>query len=212
MIPKLHYIAEGNSSEEIIENIQKACGSGIELVQLSFANVFKSKSLALAKQAREVTSYFQTRLVIEDSIKIAKEVKADGIHFNETTADFTKARIHLYTWQIIGATANTLQESEILIENQVDYIYLSPFKQAVKEEKPEITLGLNGFSLITEALQTKTPIIGFGEITTEDVTPILKTGISGIAVSEEITKNFDIIKTFNQLLKASSTEEKRHTF
>ena len=212
MIPKLHYIAEGNSSEEIIENIQKACGSGIELVQLSLANVFKSKSLALAKQAREVTSYFQTRLVIEDSIKIAKEIKADGVHFNETTADFTKARIHLYTWQIIGATANTLQESEILIENQVDYIYLSPFKQAIKEEKYEITLGLNSFSLITEALQTKTPIIGFGEITTEDVTSILKTGISGIAVSEEITKNFDVIKTFNQLLKASSTEEKRHTF
>ena len=41
---------------------------------------------------------------------------------------------------------------------------------------------------------------------------ILKTGISGIAVSGEITRNFNTISTFNQLLKASSTAEQRYTF
>jgi thiamine-phosphate pyrophosphorylase len=63
-----------------------------------------------------------------------------------------------------------------------------------------------------EALKTETPIIGVGGITTEDVTDILETGISGIAVSLAITQNFDSIKIFNQLLNASSTEERRHTF
>ena len=73
-------------------------------------------------------------------------------------------------------------------------------------------LGLNGFTLITEALNTETPLIGYGEITTEDITDILNTGVSGVAVMEEITKNFDEIKSFNKLLKASSTDEMRHTF
>jgi len=40
----------------------------------------------------------------------------------------------------------------------------------------------------------------------------LETGVSGIGVSEEITRDFDSIKTFNKLLSASSTEEQRHTF
>ena len=33
-IPKLHYISEGNTPEEHRENIQNACTSGVELVQL----------------------------------------------------------------------------------------------------------------------------------------------------------------------------------
>jgi len=55
-------------------------------------------------------------------------------------------------------------------------------------------------------------MIGFGGITTADVTDILETGIAGIAISEAITQNFDSIKEFNILLKASATEEQRHSF
>lgn len=113
---------------------------------------------------------------------------------------------------MIGATANTLQDCETLIEKEVDYISLSPFRLTTTKDNSNVVLGLKGYTLITEVLNTKTPIIGYGDITTEDVIDILETGISGIAVSEEITQNFDTIKTFNQLLNASATAEQRHTF
>jgi thiamine-phosphate pyrophosphorylase len=212
MIPKLHYISQGISPKEHIENIQKACSAGAELVQLRLKNVSEKKHLKLAKEAREITSYFQTRLIINDHYKIAREVKADGVHLGKTDACPITARKHLYTWQIIGGTTNTLQDCETLIGKQVDYISLSPFRLAATKDNSPTVLGLNGYTAIIEALKTETPIIGFGDITTNDVTNILKTGVSGIAVSEEITKDFDIIKTFNQLLSASSTEEQRHTF
>lgn len=212
MIPKLHYISQGNSPKEHIENIQKACSAGAELVELRLRNVSEKKYLKLATEAREITSYFQTRLIINDHFKIAREVKADGVHLGKTDACPIAARKHLYTWQIIGGTANTLQDCETLISKQVDYISLSPFRLLTTKDNSQSVLGLNGYTAITEALKTETPIIGFGDITTKDVTNILKTGVSGIAVSEEITKDFDIIKTFNQLLSASSTEEQRHTF
>ena len=73
-------------------------------------------------------------------------------------------------------------------------------------------LGLNGFTVILEALQSDTPIIGVGGINTADVTSILETGISGIGVSDEITQDFNTIKIFSKLLTASSTEERRYTF
>ena len=39
IIPKLHYISQGNSPKEHLVNIQKACSSGAELVQLRLKNV-----------------------------------------------------------------------------------------------------------------------------------------------------------------------------
>ena len=99
-----------------------------------------------------------------------------------------------------------------LINTQVDYITLGPFRAIHTEGEVNTTLGLKGYTAIVEALNTKTPIIGRGSITTKDISEILNTGISGVAVADEITQNFDIVKTFNQLLSASSTEEKRHTF
>ena len=212
MIPKLHYISQGNSPKEHLDNIQKACSSGSELVQLRLKNISEKKCLKLATEAREITSHFQTRLIINDYYKIAKAIKADGVHLGKTDCCPVEARKHLYTWQIIGGTANTLQDCETLISKQVDYISLSPFRHAVTKGNIFKVLGLNGYNEIIEALKTETPIIGFGGINTKDVTAILETGISGIAVSDVITKNFDVIRTFNQLLKASSTKELRHTF
>ena len=212
MIPKLHYISQGNSPKEHLDNIQKACSSGSELVQLRLKNISEKKCLKLATEAREITSHFQTRLIINDYYKIAKAIKADGVHLGKTDCCPLEARKHLYTWQIIGGTANTLQDCETLISKQVDYISLSPFRHAVTKGNIFKVLGLNGYNKIIEVLKTETPIIGFGGINTKDVTAILETGISGIAVSDVITKNFDVIRTFNQLLKASSTKELRHTF
>jgi thiamine-phosphate pyrophosphorylase len=51
IIPKLHYISQGNSPKEHLVNIQKACSSGAELVQLRLKNVSEKKVLKLATAA-----------------------------------------------------------------------------------------------------------------------------------------------------------------
>ena len=212
MIPKLHYISQGTSPKEHLENIQKACNAGAELVQLRLKGVSEKKLLKFAHEAREITSHFQTRLIINDHYKIAKEVKADGVHLGKTDSCPTVARKYLYTWQLIGGTANTLQDCETLIEKEVDYISLGPFRFTETKENLPAVLGLNGYAAIMDVLKSETPIISVGGITTEDVTAILETGISGIAVSGAITRDFNSIKLFNELLKASSTDEQRYTF
>lgn len=213
MIPKLHYISQGNSPKEHIENIQKACSSGAELVHLHLKNISEKKHLKLATTAREITEQYQTRLIIHEDYKIAKKVKADGVFLRETIGYMTSARKDLHSWQIIGAAANTLKDCESLIEKEVDYIILRPFRtEETNEEEEGTVLGLDGFTSITEALKTETPIIGFGDIKTTDVKAILATGIVGIGVSTAISQDFDTIVKFNTLLDASSTAEKRYTF
>lgn len=212
MIPKLHYISQGQTHKEHLENIQKACTSGAELVQLRLKNVSENKVLKLAQQAREITSHFQTRLIINDYYKVAKEIKADGVHLGKTDTCPLIARKELYTWQIIGGTANTLQDCQALINKEVDYIGLGPFKFTETKANLSPILGLEGYAAIIDELQTETPILGIGGVTLDDVTAILETGISGIAVSGEVTQDFDRIKKFNQLLNASSTKELKYTF
>jgi thiamine-phosphate pyrophosphorylase len=212
MIPKLHYISQGNSPAEQLANIQNACNSGAELVQLRLKGASEEDLLKLAIDAREITGHFQTRLIINDDYKIAREVKADGVHLGPSDSSPTVARGYLYTWQIIGGTANTLQDCEALIAKEVDYISLGPFRFTTTKDNLPRVLGLNGYTAIVEALQTKTPVIGVGGIGTEDVTAILETGVSGVAVSGAISKDFNSIKVFNELLEASSTEELRYSF
>jgi len=212
MIPKLHYISQGDSPAAHLEHIQKACTAGAELVQLRLKGVSEKKLLKFAQEAREITAHFQTRLVINDHYKIAKEVKADGVHLGKTDASPTLVRKFLHSWQIIGGTANTIQDCERLLDAQVNYISLGPFRATTTKETTLPVLGLNGYTAITDILKTGTPILGVGGITTDDVTALLETGVSGIAVSEAITRDFNTIRIFNQLLNASATAEQRHTF
>jgi len=212
IIPKLHYISQGSTPDEHLENIQKSCSSGAELVQLRLKNISEKECLKLATAAREITAHFQTRLIINDHYKIAKEVKADGVHLGKTDICPTIAREHLYSWQLIGGTANTFQDCETLISKEVDYISLGPFKFTSTKDNLSPVLGLNGYTAILDVLKTETPIIGVGGISTADVKDILETGISGIAVSGAITRDFNSVRLFNELLNASSTEEQRYTF
>lgn len=212
MIPKLHYLSQGVSPKEHLENIQKACSAGVEMVQLRLKNISEKKCLKFAEEAREITSHFQTRLIINGHYKIAKTVKADGVHLEKSDVCPIIARTHIYTWQIIGGTANTFQDCETLISKQVDYISLSPFKALKVQENGAHVLGLDGYRAILDVLKTETPIIGVGEINSKDVKNILETGISGIGVSDAITQDFNIVKELNELLSASATEEQRHTF
>jgi len=210
MIPKLHYISQGSSHKSHLDNIQNACANGAELIVMDIQNSSEKKFLKTAKQARDITVHFQTRLIINAHIKLAKDLKVDGIHIDTTSDCPNSLRKNLYPWQLIGATANSFQDCENFIKKEVDYIYLAPFRAV--ENTQSTVLGLNGFTVILEALQSDTPIIGVGGINTADVTSILETGISGIGVSDEITPDFNTIKIFSKLLTASSTEERRYTF
>ncbi len=113
---------------------------------------------------------------------------------------------------MIGGTANTLQDCEKLLDKDIDYISLGPFRESTTKANVPPVLGLKGYMAITDVLKTPIPIIGVGGITIEDVAGILETGISGIAVSGAITRDFNSVRTFNELLNASSTAEQRHTF
>ncbi len=206
-INKLHYISQGATPSDHLENIQKACASGIELVQLRLKNTPEEVVLATAQKAREITGNFQTRLIINDHYKIAKAVKADGVHLGKTDTCPTIAREHLETWQWIGGTANTLEDCKNLLAKKVDYIGLGPFRFTKTKKKLSPILGIEGYLSILDLLPRETPIIAIGGITIEDIPSILETGVHGIALSGELTEDFNKTPSIHKLLQTGADSE-----
>ncbi|MDQ7917861.1 thiamine phosphate synthase [Mesonia sp. MT50] len=207
MIPKLHYISQGDSPKQHLDNIQKACTFGAELVQLRLKHAGEATVLKTAEKAREITSNYQTRLIINDHYKIAKAVQADGVHLGKTDPCPTIAKKHLHPWQVIGGTANTLQDCNELMEKKVDYIGLGPFRFTNTKHNLSPILGLNGYASVLKAFKSEVPIIAIGGITLKDVPEILKTGVYGIAVSGALTKDFNNMKRFNKIVQTPTTQE-----
>lgn len=209
MISKLHYISQGDTPKEHLENIHRACASGAELVQLRLKDVNKKVVLETAKKAREITGHFQTRLIINDYYKIAAEIKADGVHLGKSDTCPTIARKELASWQIIGGTANTLEDCQTLIEKKVDYIGLGPFRFTKTKDNLSPVLGENGYLSILKELKTDTPIIAIGGITQKDILDIMIAGVYGIAVSGEITRDFNSISKFKEIINGGPVQEQR---
>ncbi len=207
MISKLHYISQGKSPEEHLKNIKSACSCGAETVQLRLKNIEEQIVLETAKKVKEVTDNFQTRLIINDYYKVAIAIKADGVHLGKTDACPNLVRKELASWQIIGGTANTLKDCEALIEKKVNYIGLGPFRFTNTKEKLSPVLGLAGYKVIIDELKTSIPIIAVGGITLNDVESIIETGVYGVAVSSEITKNYNVISNFHKTLLKDRPQE-----
>lgn len=209
MIPKLHYISQGKTPKEHLKNIQNACSSGAELVQLRLKNVDPAIIFETAKAVKEITDHFQTRLIINDHYKVAEAVKADGVHLGKLDTCPLVARKQLASWQIIGGTANTLEDCKILLDKNVDYIGLGPYRFTKTKVNLSPTLGIHGYSEICKRLHTKIPLIAIGGIMLEDVAVIMKTGVHGIAVSGSITQDFNKISSFKEILNQGETTEQR---
>ncbi|MCD8412464.1 thiamine phosphate synthase [Tenacibaculum finnmarkense] len=207
MISKLQYITQGETAQDHLDHIQTACASGAEWVQLRLKGFDPKTILETAKKARELTAHYQTRLIINDYYKVAKEVNADGVHLGKKDDCPLKVRAYLGKFYSIGGTANTLEECKVLLEKKVDYIGLGPFRFTETKKNLSPVLGVDGYKKIIEELKTQTPIIAIGGITLDDVAPIVQAGIYGVAASGAITRDFTSIPVFHKILSSPSTQE-----
>ncbi|MBU3011751.1 thiamine phosphate synthase [Polaribacter vadi] len=200
MICKLQYITQGKTPEEHLSNLEKVCITGADWVQLRLKNLDVDVILETAKKAREITSKYQTKLIINDYYKIAKTVNADGVHLGKNDECPLIVREFLGSSFIIGGTANTVEDCKILLDKKVDYIGLGPYQFTKTKKNLSPVLGVLGYQNILEKLETKTPIIAIGGIELKDVSEIINTGIYGVAVSGTITKDIHTVSKFYQII------------
>lgn len=190
MISNLHYISQGETPEEHLENIRRMCSAGADWIQLRLKNESFGTVLETARSAKEICDGFQVKLIINDFPEVAKQVGAHGVHLGKQDRCPLKARELLGTNKIIGGTANTLRDCEALLEKQVDYIGLGPFRFTPTKKNLSPVLGAEGYQKLLSSLRAGgrlVPVIAIGGITPADIPVLAEIGVHGVAISGWLT-------------------------
>ena len=206
MISQLHYISQAETPDEHLDVIEQACKAGCNWIQLRIKNEPVKIVQSIAEKALAICRNHGATFILNDYVKIAKEVGADGVHVGKTDMDPSTVRALLGEGKIIGGTANTWEDVERLNRERVDYMGLGPFRFTSTKQNLSPILGLEGYKNMIERCKQNgisIPIIAIGGIRVEDVAALKKTGVHGVAVSGAITHSphmEETIKTFYEAL------------
>jgi thiamine-phosphate pyrophosphorylase len=209
MYNKLQYISQGETSKEQLYNIHQALDAGCKWVQMRFKNQTSKEAFALAEKVKPLCEEYLANFIINDDLHLAEQIAADGVHLGLTDMKIDEARTILGGTKIIGGTANTFEDIQNHVKNGCDYIGLGPFRFTATKEKLSPILGLSGYFEILQKMKKNkidVPVYAIGGITLKDVSPLMETGIHGIAVSGIITESAEkkiLIKQLKEKLYAN---------
>lgn len=192
------------------DQVEAALRGGATMIQLREKELdhetFKQEALTLKKLCHD----FDVPLIINDDVKLALEVDADGVHIGQQDCQLQKARAILGDDKIIGVSARTVQQAQMAYEGGADYLGVGAvFSTSTKTDAN--TIGYETLKTICD--HTPLPVVAIGGINQENMLSLTGSGIAGIAVvsalfaAQDITQAAQELKTrITRLLK-----QKRHT-
>jgi thiamine-phosphate pyrophosphorylase len=190
-ISKLQFISPQPNDESFFELIESCCKNGIDWVQLRVKDTDVKVWTDIAKKCKTICNQNNAVFIINDNIEIAKNVNADGVHLGKNDISPSEARSYLGNGYIIGGTANSLEDIEKLVAQNVDYIGLGPFQFTETKKNLSPILGLEGYNEILNKCKLRNihiPIVAIGGIERKNFHELKETGIHGIAASGLICK------------------------
>ncbi|MGL1887677.1 MAG: thiamine phosphate synthase [Reichenbachiella sp.] len=210
MISRLHYITQETEGKSHIENIEEACKAGIDWIELKINDLPEDEILATAYEAKAVCKEYGAKLIINEHVNIAQQVKANGVLLNDSDFSPSEVREILGDQYIVGASANTWDDVVRLCQEPIDYIELKPFKQTSSKKGVYPELGIKGYSNILNNMiihDMDMPIIACGGIEVEDIVDIQMAGCYGIAVASLINHSIDKKDTIESIISCLPSEE-----
>lgn len=213
-IAKVHYITQDNILGYTHAQLtEEACMGGAKWVQLRVKKKGYIEWKHIAEETLEVCRKYKAKLIINDNVRIAQEINADGVHLGKDDMLPEVAREILGDDFIIGCTANTLIDIEGLSDKKIDYIGLGPFRFTNTKEKLSPVLGLEGYKQILthcKKQEIQIPVIAIGGIKLEDLKPLFTTGIHGVAVSSGVNMKEDKEAAMKKFINEVITITKNH--
>ena len=185
MIP-VQFITHRNERFGYVDGARMALEGGCKWIQLRMKGATDDEVRAAAKAIQPLCKRHEAVFVIDDRVALAKELGADGVHLGKNDMPVGEARLILGEQAIIGGTANTFEDIELLYRQGADYIGCGPFRFTTTKQNLAPVLGLDGYFTITNRMRAAgimLPVVAIGGIRFEDIPDIMRTGVRGIAVS-----------------------------
>lgn len=166
--------------ENYKEFLFQVINGGISSIQLREKNLKKAEFKELASQIKSFLDRFNTPLIINDHVEIAKKIDAAGVHIGQSDMSPRQAREILGVEKIIGWSVDTWQQLEIANGlDCINYIGATVFSTSSKLDC-QTYWGLDGLQKL--ALASKHPVVAIGGVDLGNVKQLMQAGAYGVAV------------------------------
>ena len=185
----LLFITHQTDRYTYLQTVEIALQGGCRQIQLRMKDVSPAEVEEVGIKAKKMCDDFDAKLYIDDHVEVCKNISATGVHLGKLDMLPSEARKILGNKFIIGGTANTLEDIVRLKNEGVDYIGLGPFRFTNTKKNLSPIIGLEGYDRImkqSKEHRIDLPVFAIGGITNADIADIMKTGVSGIALSSTI--------------------------
>ena len=202
---RFQFISHFNEKYSYLDGIKEALEGGCHWIQLRMKDVTDENVRPIAIEAKKLCEEHHATLIIDDRVELVKELKADGVHLGKNDMPIRDARKILGDEFIIGGTANTMEDVKAHAMSGADYIGCGPFRYTTTKQRLSPILGLEGYRNIIDGMKAEgilLPIVAIGGITIEDIPEIIKTGVTGIALSGSILNAENPVKETARILAA----------
>lgn len=178
------------------EDVELALKGGATLVQLREKSFDFESFCREAEKILLICRKYNVPLIINDNVKVAKAVNADGVHLGQGDMSIAKAREILGRSKIIGATARTKEQAAKAENDGADYIGSGAvFGTSTKSDASKMS-----FETLKEICKSvNIPVTAIGGIAKENILELKGTGISGAAIVSGIFAEKDIYNSTLEL-------------
>ena len=180
----IQFITHTNERYDYIDGVRMALEGGCRWIQLRMKDASEEEILKTAKSTRKLCRQYDAVFILDDYVELVERTGADGVHLGKNDMPIDEARRLLGKDKIIGG-----EDVKRIYSAGADYIGCGPFRFTTTKKKLSPILGLDGYRRIIEQMNTygiNIPIIAIGGILLQDVSDIMQTRVSGVAVSGAI--------------------------
>ena len=181
---QLYLISPLDVGGEYPQRLERAIDAGEGLVtafQFRVKDVEQHEAASLAAPLQEICAAHDVAFVVNDSVPLAKRLKADGVHLGQGDGDVKEAREELGREVQIGVTCHASKHFAMEAgEAGADYVAFGAFFPSTTKEtnhhaQTEI---LSWWSTLFEL-----PCVAIGGITPNNCAPLVEAGADFLAVS-----------------------------
>ncbi|MEN6497109.1 MAG: thiamine phosphate synthase [Thermoguttaceae bacterium] len=182
---RLYVLIDGQASPERFATMVGALvGAGVDVLQLRDKQLDDRVLLQRARLLHELTQGTQTLFVMNDRPDLAVLARADGVHVGQEELTVKDVRTIVGPEMLIGVSTHGLDQARQAVLDGADYLGVGPtFPSGTKQ-----FAHFPGLAFLRQvAAEIRLPAFAIGGINRENLSDVLATGITRIALSGAIT-------------------------
>jgi thiamine-phosphate pyrophosphorylase len=177
-------------TDDLLRRVRLALQGGAQVLQYRNKSAGADLKLQQANALRTLTQEFDTTFIVNDDVKLAVQVDADGVHLGGDDGSVSKARALLGQRKFIGVSCyNRASLAQEAVKQGADYVAFGAFfASSVKPGAVKADVQL----LQTVRRELSVPIVAIGGITQQNGAVLIATGADALAVISALFNAPDI--------------------